>query len=97
MTNGYAKGQSNYIYCKTSAFLTIVVVVLLTRSILSLLLLLQAILDETLLVGVEEEVGEPSCASRWCPWSPLRIALHGLLGAFQHLKHLSFRSYLKKR
>ncbi|KAA8584867.1 hypothetical protein FQN60_003561, partial [Etheostoma spectabile] len=29
---------------------------------------LKATLDETLLVGVEEEVGKPPCASYWCPW-----------------------------
>lgn len=65
------------------------ILVLLLRSLLSLLLLLQAILDEMLLVGVEEEVGEPSRAT---PCFPLRISLHGLLGALQYLQ----RVYKKK-
>ncbi len=76
----------------SSLTIVFVILVLLPRSLLSLLLLLQTTLDETLLVGVEEEVGEPSCASRWCP---LCIVLHGLLRALQHLKQNVIQKLLK--
>lgn len=63
------------------------ILVFLQRALLSLLLLLQPVLDETLLVGVEEDVGEASRAAPRALRSPVCTSLHGLLGALQHLQY----------